>query len=63
MNYDSVDVGKMEKAIRSPQENVAAKDYQNWLEFHWWGVKQLKLLSQSVARRIRNQTKLYIWCM
>jgi len=32
--------------IGLPQEDVSAKQYQNWRELHWWGSKVLKLVQQ-----------------
>lgn len=51
----SSDLGGMNFAqiyqkLGPPQEDVSAKDYQNWLEHHWWGVKILKVISNDCCK-------------
>jgi hypothetical protein len=31
--------------IGRPQDDAAAKQYQNWIEYHWWGTKMLRIIS------------------
>lgn len=35
--------GQIYKEIGPPQFNVSEKEYQDWVEHHWWGVKILKI--------------------
>lgn len=37
--------GEIHKEIGPPQFNMSAKDYQDWVEYHWWGVEVLKIMS------------------
>jgi hypothetical protein len=57
----SSDLGNMNfeeiyKKLGPPQEDVAAKDYQNWLEPHWWGVKVLTIVSSDCCKSTEKPT-------
>jgi hypothetical protein len=36
---------QMYQKLGAPQEDASAKDYQQWVEVHWWGKKILKVIS------------------
>lgn len=62
----SSDLGNMNfkeiyEKLGPPQEDVSAKDYQNWLEYHWWGVKMLKIISSDCCKpTAKPNTVVYI---
>lgn len=35
------------KEIGPPELDMSAKEYQGWAEYHWWGVKMLKIASHN----------------
>jgi hypothetical protein len=47
MNYGELKMLEIKSHLGAPQEELLAKDYQNWNESHWWGIKQLKIINSS----------------
>lgn len=48
----TADLGKLtfsaiHKEIGPPHHDMSGKEYQAWAEDHWWGVKMLKIASNS----------------
>lgn len=54
LNWSS-DLGAMtfqaiHRKIGPPQDDAPAKQYQNWVEYHWWGTKMLRILSADCCK-------------
>lgn len=45
MNFDEI-----YKKIGRPQDDASAKQYQNWIEYHWWGIKMLKIAASDCCK-------------
>ena len=43
-----------------PDENVCAKDYENWLVRHWWGTEQLMVIAEGCAMDAKVASVYYI---
>jgi hypothetical protein len=50
MDLVDMDFAQIYQKLGPPQEDVSSKDYQNWLESYWWGVKMLKITSFNCCR-------------
>lgn len=65
----SPDLGSMNfkeiyEKLGPPQEAASAKDYQNWLEYHWWGVKVLKIISSDCCKpNAKPHVVIYVVCV
>jgi hypothetical protein len=49
MNFE-----KIYERLGPPQEFATAKDYQIWLERHWWGVKVLKVIASGCCQHFQK---------
>jgi hypothetical protein len=36
--------------IGPPQDDASAKQYQNWIGYHWWGTKMLRIISADCCK-------------
>ena len=60
----SAELGQMTFAeiyqkIGFPQEDVCAKQYQNWRELHWWGSTVLKISAANSCRLDAKPDEIY----
>jgi len=44
-NFGGMSFSQIYQRLGPPQEDASAKDYQQWVESHWWGIKLLKVIS------------------
>jgi hypothetical protein len=42
-DFTSMTFAQINQALGHPQDDASAKGFQNWVEFHWWGQKILKM--------------------
>lgn len=52
--------GEVYAILGKPDENVCAKDYENWLAPHWWGMEQLKVVAEGCTPDARLSSIYYI---
>ncbi|MBF0526411.1 MAG: hypothetical protein HQK56_15105 [Deltaproteobacteria bacterium] len=45
-----MNLGQIRKKLGSPHEDLSAKGYQNWLEYHSWGRKKLMVGCADVCK-------------
>ncbi len=50
LNFGGMTFSQIYQKLGSPQEDASAKDYQQWVELHWWGAKTLKLISADCCK-------------
>jgi hypothetical protein len=50
--------GKIYQRIGPPQESATAKEFENWNEMHWWGFKQLKIITRNGCAAERKPDEL-----
>ena len=43
IDLSNLTLGEIYQQIGPPQENLAAKGYQNWVVYHWWGRQVLRM--------------------
>lgn len=60
-NLGEMNFKEIYQRLGPPQEDVSAKDYQNWVEHHWWGVKMLKIIARDCCEATaKPKTIVYI---
>ena len=42
IDLSNLTLGEIYQQIGPPQENLAAKGYQNWVVYHWWGAASVE---------------------
>lgn len=40
-----MNLGQIHKEIGPPAFSMSAKEYQDWVKYHWWGVEILKIMA------------------
>jgi hypothetical protein len=45
--------------IGPPQDDASAKQYQNWIEYHWWGTKMLKISASQCCKPSAQPSEIY----
>jgi hypothetical protein len=51
---------QISRKIGPPREDASAKQFQNWIEYHWWGIKMLKVVSRDYRPTARPSQISYI---
>lgn len=58
-DFADMTFGEIYQEIGQPQEDVSAKEYQNWLIRYWWGWKMLKMISNNCCPLTSKPTDIY----
>jgi len=44
-NFAGMNLGEIYQKVGLPQEEASAKDFQEWVDYQWWGVRTLKIIT------------------
>jgi hypothetical protein len=58
-DFADMNFGEIYQKIGPPQEDVSAKEYQNWLVYQWWGWQMLTVTSNDCCKLTSKPTNIY----
>ena len=61
IDLSNLTFGEIYQQIGPPQENLAAKGYQSWVVYHWWGRQVLEMGLQDCCPSTARPTGIDYW--